>query len=91
MVREFGLPTYAIVGHSSARSYHAESTSWSPTRHRRLWRTDLVRTSALRGETPAERKAGRLTEAVGRQLDAVIAPWNADVAKCVKLYGRLGH
>jgi len=84
MVREFGA-TYAIVGHSERRSYHAESDQLVADKAKAALAHGLVPIVCV-GETLAEREAGQTEAVVGRQLDAVIAALGVDVAKVVVAY-----
>ena len=84
MVREFGA-TYAIVGHSERRSYHAESDQLVADKAKAALVHGLVPIVCV-GETLAEREAGQTEAVVGRQIDAVIAALGADVAKVVVAY-----
>jgi len=84
MVREFGA-TYAIVGHSERRSYHAESDQLVADKAKAALSHGLVPIVCV-GETLAERESGQTEAIVGRQLDAVIATLGADVAKVVVAY-----
>jgi len=84
MVREFGA-TYAIVGHSERRSYHAESDQLVADKAKAALAHGLVPIVCV-GETLAEREAGQTEAVVGRQIDAVIATLGADVAKVVVAY-----
>lgn len=84
MVREFGA-TYAIVGHSERRSYHAESDQLVADKAKAALSHGLVPIVCV-GETLAERESGQTEAVVGRQLDTVIATLGADVAKVVVAY-----
>lgn len=84
MVREFGA-TYAIVGHSERRSYHAESDQLVADKAKAALAHGLVPIVCV-GETLAERESGQTEAVVGRQLGAVIATLGADVAKVVVAY-----
>lgn len=84
MVREFGA-TYAIVGHSERRSYHAESDQLVADKAKAALAHGLVPIVCV-GETLAEREAGQTEAIVGRQLDAVIATLGADLVKVVVAY-----
>ena len=84
MVREFGA-TYAIVGHSERRSYHAESDQLVADKAKAALAHGLVPIVCV-GETLAERESGQTEAVVGRQLDAVIATLGADVAQVVVAY-----
>ena len=84
MVREFGA-TYAIVGHSERRSYHAESDQLVADKAKAALSHGLVPIVCV-GETLAERESGQTEAVVGRQIDAVLAALGADVAKVVVAY-----
>ena len=84
MVREFGA-TYAIVGHSERRSYHAESDQLVADKAKAALAHGLVPIVCV-GETLAEREGGQTEAVVGRQIDAVVSTLGADVAKVVVAY-----
>lgn len=84
MLRELGA-TYAIVGHSERRSYHAESDQLVADKAKAALAHGLVPIVCV-GETLAERESGQTEAVVGRQLDAVIAVLGADLAKVVVAY-----
>lgn len=84
MLREFGA-TYAIVGHSERRSYHAESDQLVADKAKAALVHGLVPIVCV-GETLLERESGQTEAVVGRQLDAVIATLGADLVKVVVAY-----
>lgn len=71
MVGEFGA-TFAIVGHSERRSYHAESDALVAAKTLRALDAGLTPIVCV-GETDAMREAGRTEAVVGEQLRAVLA------------------
>ena len=72
MIREFGA-TYAIVGHSERRSYHAEGDQLVADKAKAALSHGLVPIVCV-GETLAEREANQTESVVGRQLQA-LALW----------------
>jgi triosephosphate isomerase (TIM) len=84
MLKEFGV-TYAIVGHSERRSYHAESDQLVADKAKAALSHGLVPIVCV-GETLAEREAGQTEAVVGRQLQAVIDTLGADLVKVVVAY-----
>lgn len=71
MLRDFAV-RYVIVGHSERRTLHAESDALVVAKTNAALAAGLCPIICV-GETLAERDAGRTTEVVLRQLDAVIA------------------
>ena len=70
MLRDFEV-RYTLVGHSERRQYHGETDATvGATKHRKPLAAGI--THCLRGETLAEREAGRTEDVVKRQLAAVI-------------------
>ncbi len=84
MARDVGA-TYAIVGHSERRSYHAESDQLVADKAKAALAHGLVPIVCV-GETLAEREAGQTQAVVNRQLQAVIDTLGADLAKIVVAY-----
>jgi triosephosphate isomerase len=85
MAAEFGA-TFAIVGHSERRAYHAESPELVATKTQRVLEAGLTPIVCV-GETLEEREAGRTDSVVGAQLAAVLDRLAAaDVAKIVVAY-----
>ena len=84
MIREFGA-TYAIVGHSERRSYHAESDQLVADKAKAALSHGLVPIVCV-GETLAEREANQTEAVVGRQLQAVIDALGDDIARVVVAY-----
>ena len=84
MIREFGA-TYAIVGHSERRSYHAESDQLVADKAKAALSHGLVPIVCV-GETLAEREANQTEAVVGRQLQAVIDTLGDDIARVVVAY-----
>jgi triosephosphate isomerase (TIM) len=70
MLREFGC-TYAIVGHSERRGYHAESDQLVADKAKQALAHGITPIVCV-GETLAEREAGQTQAVVKRQLSAVI-------------------
>lgn len=70
MLKDFGV-SYALVGHSERRQYHAESDGVVALKVQRLL-SGAVTPIVCVGETLAEREAGLTQEVVKRQLAAVI-------------------
>jgi triosephosphate isomerase len=84
MVREFGA-TYAIVGHSERRSYHAEGDQLVADKAKAALAHGLVPIVCL-GETLAEREADQTEAVVSRQLKAVIDTLGDQLSKIVVAY-----
>lgn len=84
MIREFGA-TYAIVGHSERRSYHAESDQLVADKAKAALSHGLVPIVCV-GETLAEREADQTEAVVGRQLQAVIDTLGEDITRVVVAY-----
>lgn len=84
MIREFGA-TYAIVGHSERRSYHAESDQLVAGKAKAALSHGLVPIVCV-GETLAEREADQTEAVVGRQLQAVIDTLGEDITRVVVAY-----
>jgi triosephosphate isomerase len=84
MIREFGA-TYAIVGHSERRSYHAEGDQLVADKAKAALSHGLVPIVCV-GETLAEREANQTESVVGRQLQAVIDTLGDDIARVVVAY-----
>lgn len=84
MIREFGA-TYAIVGHSERRSYHAESDQLVADKAKAALSHGLVPIVCV-GETLAEREADQTEAVVGRQLQVVIDTLGDDIARVVVAY-----
>jgi triosephosphate isomerase (TIM) len=70
MLREFGC-SYAIVGHSERRAYHAESDQLVADKAKQALAHGITPIVCV-GETLAEREAGHTDAVVKRQLSAVI-------------------
>jgi triosephosphate isomerase len=84
MVREFG-GTYAIVGHSERRSYHAEGDQLVADKAKAALAYGLVPIVCV-GETLAEREADQTEAVVSRQLKAVIDTLGDQLSKVVVAY-----
>ncbi len=84
MIRELGA-TYAIVGHSERRSYHAESDQLVADKAKAALAHGLVPIVCV-GETLAEREAGQTEAVVARQLKAVTDTLGAQLAQIVVAY-----
>ncbi|TCS39593.1 triosephosphate isomerase [Paucimonas lemoignei] len=85
MLLDFGC-TYAIVGHSERRAYHAETNEVVAQKAARALASGLTPIVCI-GETLAEREAGKTAEVVGKQLDAVLNTLDAaQLAKIVLAY-----
>jgi triosephosphate isomerase len=85
MLLEFGC-SYAIVGHSERRTYHAENNAMVARKAVRALQAGLTPIVCV-GETLAERQSGRTDAVVGEQLDAVLQALEAgDVARMVVAY-----
>lgn len=85
MIADFAC-TYAIVGHSERRSYHAETDEMVAAKTARALAAGLIPIVCV-GETLAEREAGKTEEVVARQIDAVLAVLDADrLARIVIAY-----
>lgn len=70
MLAEFGV-SYALVGHSERRSYHAESDATVAAKALRALEFGIVPVVCV-GETLAQREAGETEAVVGRQLGVVL-------------------
>lgn len=70
MLREFGC-SYAIVGHSERRAYHAESDQLVADKAKQALAHGITPIVCV-GETLTEREAGHTDAVVKRQLSAVI-------------------
>jgi len=84
MAREVGA-SYAIVGHSERRSYHAESDQLVADKAKAALAHGLVPIVCV-GETLAEREAGQTQTVVSRQLQAVIDTLGDQLARIVVAY-----
>jgi triosephosphate isomerase (TIM) len=85
MAAEFGA-TFAIVGHSERRAYHAESAELVATKARRALEAGLTPIVCV-GETLDEHEAGQTADVVAAQLSAVLGKLStADVARIVVAY-----
>lgn len=84
MLVEFGC-TFALVGHSERRQYHAESSELVARKAEAALGGGLVPIVCV-GETLAEREAGRTAEVVLAQLDAVTGCLGADMSRTVLAY-----
>lgn len=85
MLAEFGC-TYAIVGHSERRSYHAEGDELVGRKARAALAAGLTPIVCV-GETLDEREAGRTEAVVGRQIDAVADTLGMEnLGRCVVAY-----
>jgi triosephosphate isomerase (TIM) len=84
MLRELGA-TYAIVGHSERRSYHAESDQLVANKAKAALAQGLTPIVCV-GETLAEREAGQTEAVVGRQLQAVIDTLGEQLSQIVVAY-----
>lgn len=84
MVRELGA-TYAIVGHSERRSYHAESDQLVADKAKAALAHGLIPIVCV-GETLAEREANQTEAVVGRQLKAVIDTLGEQIVQVVVAY-----
>lgn len=78
MIAEFGA-SFAIVGHSERRTYHAETDAKVAAKTMRVLDAGLTPIVCV-GETLAEREAGNTKAVVSRQLDAVLAVLSAEQA-----------
>jgi triosephosphate isomerase len=79
MLKDIGV-THAILGHSERRQYFAETDEGVAKKTKVALDNALTPISCL-GETLAEREAGRTTEVVGRQLNAILDAVTADEAR----------
>lgn len=70
MLKEFGC-TYALVGHSERRQYHAESDQVVAAKFKAILENDLIPVLCI-GETLEENEAGKTEAVVETQLKAVI-------------------
>jgi triosephosphate isomerase (TIM) len=84
MLAEFGC-RYVIVGHSERRAMHGETDRVVADKAQRALAGGLTPIVCV-GETLAEREAAQTEAVVGRQLGAVIAQLDADVAKTIVAY-----
>ena len=84
MARDVGA-SYAIVGHSERRSYHAESDQLVADKAKAALAHGLTPIVCV-GETLAEREAGQTQAVVSRQLQAVIDTLGADLVRIVVAY-----
>lgn len=85
MVRDLGC-TYAIVGHSERRAYHAETDQLVAQKTGRALAAGLVPVICV-GETLGEQEAGQTSAVVERQIDAVLAALDDnDLANIVVAY-----
>ena len=85
MLNDFGC-TYAIVGHSERRVYHAESDELVAGKAKRLLAAGIAPIICV-GESLQEREAGHTEQVVGRQLNAVLAELDQkDLAGIVVAY-----
>jgi triosephosphate isomerase len=85
MLKSAGV-TYVIVGHSEQRTYFNETDETVNKKVRAVLSAGLLPIICV-GETLAERKAGRLTEVVERQVKGAFAGiLNADALKCTVAY-----
>lgn len=71
MARDIGC-SYALVGHSERRQYHAESNEQVAAKFRQAQSAGLTPLLCV-GETLAEREAGATEAVIASQLDAVLA------------------
>ncbi|AQH05155.1 triose-phosphate isomerase (plasmid) [Burkholderia sp. KK1] len=83
MVAEFGS-TYAIVGHSERRMYHAEGASTVGSKAWQAIHAGLVPVVCV-GETEEQRDAGLTDEVVRAQLDAVLEAMPLEDAESIVL------
>jgi triosephosphate isomerase len=79
MLKDIGV-THAILGHSERRQYFAETDDGVAKKTKVALDNALTPISCV-GETLAEREAGRTTEVVGRQLNAILDAVTADEAR----------
>jgi triosephosphate isomerase (TIM) len=85
MLKSVGV-TYVIVGHSEQRSYFHETDETVNKKVRAVISAGLLPIVCV-GETLSERKAGKLTEVVGRQVKGAFAGIaKADALKCTVAY-----
>ncbi|CAG2143013.1 Triosephosphate isomerase [Cupriavidus yeoncheonensis] len=76
MLGEFGC-TYALVGHSERRTYHAETDAVVAAKALRALEFGILPVICV-GETLSEREAGQTEVVVGRQLQAVLDALSAE-------------
>lgn len=84
MAVELGV-SYAIVGHSERRAYHAETDAVVAQKAQAALAHGLTPIVCV-GETLAEREASQTEAVVKRQLQAVIGLLGADVSRVVVAY-----
>jgi triosephosphate isomerase len=84
MLKDWGV-TYAIVGHSERRAYHAESDSLVAAKAKAAL-THGITPIVCVGETRAEREAGHTEAVVQRQLAAAIQQLGARIGEVVVAY-----
>lgn len=84
MAVELGA-SYAIVGHSERRAYHAETDAVVAQKAQTALAHGLTPIVCI-GETLAEREASQTEAVVTRQLQAVIDMLGADVSRVVVAY-----
>ena len=84
MLRDFGS-TYAIVGHSERRTYHAENDQLVAAKAKAALAQGIVPIVCI-GETRAEREAGHTEAVVQRQLGAAIRSLGARIGEVVVAY-----
>ena len=85
MLADFGC-SFAIVGHSERRSYHAESDALVGRKALAALGAGLTPIVCV-GETLEEREAGRTEMVVGRQIDAVADALGVErLGRCVVAY-----
>lgn len=84
MLKDWGV-TYAIVGHSERRAYHAESDSLVAAKAQAALKQGITPIICV-GETRAEREAGHTDAVVQRQLAAAIQQLGARIGEAVVAY-----
>jgi triosephosphate isomerase (TIM) len=85
MLKSVGV-TYVIIGHSEQRSYFNETDETVNKKTKAALAAGLLPIVCV-GETLAERKAGKLTEVVGRQVKGAFAGIPvSDALKCTIAY-----
>ncbi|MFO0123493.1 MAG: triose-phosphate isomerase [Inhella sp.] len=84
MLKDFGA-TYAIVGHSERRTYHAENDQLVAAKAKAALAQGIVPIVCV-GETRAEREAGHTDAVVQRQLGAAIRSLGARIGEVVVAY-----
>lgn len=85
MLEDFAC-SYAIVGHSERRQYHAESDDAVAKKVQRLLSSTITPIVCV-GESLQERKAGETELVVGRQLNAVLSAIDSgDLGRIVVAY-----